>query len=268
MSVGRAGSGGPGGTRGRAAELPAPREQARRGPGGRAAEAQHAKGELTAREGAGARVQEGVSALAGHGGTFRRSTRAFGVVPQTGVVPGPCAGGAACRSARTCDAFDLPIVTLPGAPGFLPGVDQEHGGIIRHGAKPLYAYCSATVPRISPILRTAYGGAYAVTDSRSTGADPTWARPADETAARGAEGAAGAVFRRRIAGAETPEALRRRKAKEYRTGLAHPYYAAGRGPADDVIDPAGTRGVLIASLATLRSKHAGLPSRRHGNPPQ
>ncbi|MEV6175026.1 carboxyl transferase domain-containing protein, partial [Streptomyces sp. NPDC051954] len=174
----------------------------------------------------------------------------------------------AARFVQMCDAFNIPIVTLLDVPGFLPGVDQEHGGIIRHGAKLLYAYCNATVPRISLILRKAYGGAYIVMDSQSIGADLTYAWPTNEIAVMGAEGAANVIFRRQIAEAEDPEAMRARMVKEYKSELMHPYYAAERGLVDDVIDPAETREVLIHSLAMLRSKHADLPSRKHGNPPQ
>ncbi|MGW1164007.1 acyl-CoA carboxylase subunit beta [Streptomyces sp. NPDC002550] len=173
----------------------------------------------------------------------------------------------AARFVQMCDAFNMPVVTLLDVPGFLPGVDQEHGGIIRHGAKLLYAYCNATVPRIQLILRKAYGGAYIVMDSRSVGADLSYAWPTNEIAVMGAEGAAGVVFRRRIQAAEDPEAMRRRVVEEYKAELMHPYYAAERGLVDDVIDPADTRQVLIRSLHMLRTKHAGLPARKHGNPP-
>ncbi|MFE7853219.1 acyl-CoA carboxylase subunit beta [Streptomyces sp. NPDC057403] len=174
----------------------------------------------------------------------------------------------AARFVQMCDAFNIPILTLVDVPGFLPGVGQEHGGVIRHGAKLLYAYCNATVPRISLVLRKAYGGAYIVMDSQSTGADLTYAWPANEIAVMGAEGAAGVIFRRQIAGAEDPEAMRARMVKEYRSELMHPYYAAERGLVDDVIDPARTREILVRSLAMLQTKHADLPSRKHGNPPQ
>ncbi|MEV0323691.1 carboxyl transferase domain-containing protein [Streptomyces sp. NPDC050658] len=174
----------------------------------------------------------------------------------------------AARFVQLCDAFNIPLLTLLDVPGFLPGVDQEHGGIIRHGAKLLYAYCNATVPRISLILRKAYGGAYIVMDSQSIGADLTYAWPTNEIAVMGAEGAAGVIFRRQIAAAKDPEAMRARMVKEYKAELMHPYYAAERGLVDDVIDPAATREVLIGALACLRTKHAALPSRKHGNPPQ
>ncbi|QWQ42900.1 acyl-CoA carboxylase subunit beta [Streptomyces sp. YPW6] len=174
----------------------------------------------------------------------------------------------AARFVQLCDAFNIPLVTLVDVPGFLPGVGQEHGGIIRHGAKLLYAYCDATVPRVQVILRKAYGGAYIVMDSRSIGADISFAWPANEIAVMGAEGAANVVFRRRIAAAEDPDALRELLVKEYKAELMHPYYAAERGLVDDVIDPADTRTALIGALAMLRAKHAVLPSRKHGNPPQ
>ncbi|MEU7104976.1 acyl-CoA carboxylase subunit beta [Streptomyces stramineus] len=173
----------------------------------------------------------------------------------------------AARFVQFCDAFSIPIVTLIDVPGFLPGVDQEHGGIIRHGAKLLYAYCNATVPRISVVLRKAYGGAYIVMDSQSVGADLTYAWPGNEIAVMGAEGAANVIFRKQIAESDDPEATRERMVKEYKAELMHPYYAAERGLVDDVIDPGETRAVLIRSLAMLRAKHAALPARKHGNPP-
>ncbi|WUA45632.1 acyl-CoA carboxylase subunit beta [Streptomyces sp. NBC_01367] len=173
----------------------------------------------------------------------------------------------AARFVQLCDAFNIPLVTLVDVPGFLPGVDQEHGGIIRHGAKLLYAYCNATVPRVQVILRKAYGGAYIVMDSRSIGADLSYAWPTNEIAVMGAEGAANVVFRRQIAAADDPEAVRQELVKEYATELMHPYYAAERGLVDDVIDPALTRQTLIRALDMLRAKHAPLPVRKHGNPP-
>ncbi|WP_329562426.1 acyl-CoA carboxylase subunit beta [Kitasatospora sp. NBC_01266] len=173
----------------------------------------------------------------------------------------------AARFVQTCDAFNIPLVTLVDVPGFLPGGDQEHGGIIRHGAKLLYSYCAATVPRVQVILRKAYGGAYIVMDSRSIGADLSFAWPTNEIAVMGAEGAANVVFRREIAAADDPEAARAHRVKQYKQELMHPYYAAERGLVDDVIDPADTRAVLIDALDVLRMKHAPLPERKHGNPP-
>ncbi|MGB6576681.1 MAG: acyl-CoA carboxylase subunit beta [Streptosporangiaceae bacterium] len=174
----------------------------------------------------------------------------------------------AARFVQTCDAFNIPLVTLVDVPGFLPGVDQEHDGIIRHGAKLLYAYCNATVPRIQLILRKAYGGAYIVMDSRSIGADLSLAWPTNEIAVMGAEGAANVIFRREINAAADPEAVRALRIAEYQDELVHPYYAAERGLVDDVIDPAETRSMLIKSLTMLRAKHRPLPSRKHGNQPQ
>ncbi|WP_051872277.1 acyl-CoA carboxylase subunit beta [Streptomyces sclerotialus] len=174
----------------------------------------------------------------------------------------------AARFIQMCDAFNIPLVTLLDVPGFLPGVDQEHGGIIRRGAKLLYAYCNATVPRISVILRKAYGGAYIVMDSQSVGADLTYAWPTNEIAVMGAEGAANVIFRKQVAESADPEATRARLVEEYKAELMHPYYAAERGLVDDVIAPADTRDTLVRALAMLREKHAELPARKHGNPPQ
>lgn len=173
----------------------------------------------------------------------------------------------AARFVQFCDAFNIPLVTLVDVPGFLPGKDQEYDGIIRHGAKLLYAYCNATVPRIQVILRKAYGGAYIVMDSRSVGTDLSFAWPTNEIAVMGAEGAANVVFRREIAAAPDPDEARRQRIKEYRQELMHPCYAAERGLVDDVIDPADTRTVLIDALAMLSAKDAPLPSRKHGNQP-
>jgi acetyl-CoA carboxylase carboxyltransferase component len=202
-------------------------------------------------------------------------TRLNGYV--TGIVanqPGSLAGTLdisasekAARFVQTCDAFNIPIISLVDVPGFLPGVGQEHGGIIRHGAKLLYAYCNATVPRVQLILRKAYGGAYIVMDSRSVGADLSYAWPTNEIAVMGAEGAANVIFRREIDQAEQPEQVRAQKIKEYRNTLVHPYYASERGLVDDVIDPRQTRAVLAEALDVLQHKHADLPSRKHGNPP-
>lgn len=174
----------------------------------------------------------------------------------------------AARFVQMCDSFNIPLVTLVDVPGFLPGVGQEHDGIIRHGAKLLYAYCNATVPRIQLVLRKAYGGAYIVMDSRSIGSDLSLAWPGNEIAVMGAEAAAGVIFRRDIAAADDPEATRTQHIKEYRDQLMHPYYAAERGLVDDVIDPAETRIRLIDALAVLRTKHVPQPSRKHGNQPQ
>ncbi|MEV8441846.1 acyl-CoA carboxylase subunit beta [Actinosynnema sp. NPDC051121] len=174
----------------------------------------------------------------------------------------------AARFVQFCDSFNIPLVSIVDVPGFLPGVAQEHNGIIRRGAKLLYAYCNATVPRVQLILRKAYGGAYIVMDSRSVGADLSLAWPTNEIAVMDAESAAGVVFRREIAAAEDPAMAREMRVAEYRAELMHPYHAAERGLVDDVIDPAETRSKLIAGLTALRRKHVPLPSRKHGNPPQ
>ncbi|CAB4708707.1 MAG: methylmalonyl-CoA carboxyltransferase [Actinobacteria bacterium] len=173
----------------------------------------------------------------------------------------------AARFVRTCDAFNIPLVTFVDVPGFLPGVAQEHGGIIRHGAKLLYAYCEATVPRISVITRKAYGGAYVVMDSKSIGSDLTFAWPSAELAVMGASGAVEIVHRRAMAEAANPEALRAELIEEYEETFLNPWEATDRGYVDDVIDPAETRIKLIAGLEILRSKREELPHRKHGNMP-
>jgi methylmalonyl-CoA decarboxylase subunit alpha len=173
----------------------------------------------------------------------------------------------AARFVQMCDSFNIPLVTLVDVPGFLPGTDQEHDGIIRHGAKLLYAYCNATVPRVQVILRKAYGGAYIVMDSRSIGTDLSYAWPTNEIAVMGAEGAANVIFRKDIAAAADPATERSARTEQYRSELMHPFYAAERGLVDDVIDPRDTRRVLVAAFAALRDKRQVLPDRKHGNPP-
>ncbi|MGH9130830.1 MAG: acyl-CoA carboxylase subunit beta [Acidimicrobiales bacterium] len=171
------------------------------------------------------------------------------------------------RFVRTCDAFNIPIVTFVDVPGFMPGTDQEHGGIIRHGAKLLYAYCEASVPMIQMVTRKAYGGAYVVMSSKSIGADLAYAWPSAELAVMGPQGAVEIVNRRELAGARDPEARRAELVDEYVARYANPYVAAERGYLDDVIDPADTRRVLIRSLAMLGSKRSELPQRKHANIP-
>jgi len=173
----------------------------------------------------------------------------------------------ASRFVRTCDAFNIPLVTFVDVPGFLPGVDQEHNGIIRHGAKLLYAYCEATVPRIQIITRKAYGGAYVVMDSKSIGADLAYAWPSAELAVMGAQGAVEILNRSEIAAADDPVAKKAELADEYGERWLTPYIAAERGYVDDVIDPADTRKLLIAGMELLRSKKEELPPRKHGNVP-
>jgi len=173
----------------------------------------------------------------------------------------------AARFVRTCDAFNIPLVTFVDVPGFLPGVDQEHNGIIRHGAKLLYAYCEATVPRISVITRKAYGGAYVVMDSKSIGSDLCFAWPSAELAVMGAAGAVEIVNRRDITEADDPVAKRAELIETYEENYLNPWEATDRGYVDDVIDPAETRIKLIAGLDILRSKREELPHRKHGNIP-
>jgi acetyl-CoA carboxylase carboxyltransferase component len=171
------------------------------------------------------------------------------------------------RFVQMCDAFSIPLVTLVDVPGFLPGVAQEHQGIIRHGAKLLYAYCNATVPRVQVILRKAYGGAYIVMDSRSIGADMSLAWPTNEIAVMGAEAAVGVIYRKELAAADRPDQLRSQLIAEYTQELMHPYYASERGLVDDVIDPADTRVMVIRALDLLSEKRPDLMPRKHGNPP-
>ncbi|MFZ9320534.1 MAG: acyl-CoA carboxylase subunit beta, partial [Ilumatobacteraceae bacterium] len=173
----------------------------------------------------------------------------------------------AARFVRTCDAFNIPLVTFVDVPGFLPGVDQEYGGIIRHGAKLLYAYCEATVPRIQVITRKAYGGAYVVMNSKSIGADLAYAWPTAELAVMGPQGAVEIVYRRELQQAANPAERRKELVAEYAEKYANPYAAAERGYVDDVIDPAETRTKLISGLKMLQSKREELPRRKHGNMP-
>ncbi|HMQ24704.1 MAG TPA: carboxyl transferase domain-containing protein, partial [Acidimicrobiales bacterium] len=171
------------------------------------------------------------------------------------------------RFVRTCDAFNIPILTFVDVPGFLPGVDQEYGGIIRHGAKLLYAFCEATVPRIQVITRKAYGGAYVVMNAKSIGADLAFAWPSAELAVMGPHGAVEIVYRRELSTAADPEARRAELVEEYTERFTNPYIAAERGMVDDVIDPAETRRKVIAGFEMLRSKREELPKRKHGNVP-
>jgi methylmalonyl-CoA decarboxylase subunit alpha len=173
----------------------------------------------------------------------------------------------AARFVRFCDAFNISLVTLVDVPGFLPGTDQEHGGIIRRGAKLLYAYCEATVPRVCIILRKSYGGAYIVMDSKSIGADLVLAWPGNEVAVMGAEGAANIIFRKEIAGSSSPEATRTELVEGYRAQMMNPLVSAEQGYVDDVIDPADTRKAIVANLRLLRSKQENLPKRKHANMP-
>jgi propionyl-CoA carboxylase beta chain len=173
----------------------------------------------------------------------------------------------AARFVRTCDAFGVPLVTFVDVPGFLPGTEQEWGGIIRHGAKLLYAYCEATVPKLTVITRKAYGGAYDVMSSKHIRADFNYAWPTAEVAVMGPDGAVNIIFRRELAEAADPEARRAELIEEYRAQFANPYTAAERGYVDDIIRPSDTRPVLIEALETCEGKRVERPRRRHGNIP-
>ncbi len=171
------------------------------------------------------------------------------------------------RFVRFCDAFNIPLLTFEDVPGFLPGVGQEHGGIIKHGAKLLFAYCEATVPKVTVITRKAYGGAYDVMSSKHIRGDINYAWPTAEIAVMGAKGAVEILYRREIAAAENPEALAEAKQEEYRERFANPFAAAARGYVDDVIDPRETRARVISALDMLQNKRDSNPPKKHDNIP-
>ena len=173
----------------------------------------------------------------------------------------------AARFIRFCDAFHIPLITLIDTPGFLPGTDQEYGGIIRHGAKMIFAYAEATVPKVSIILRKAYGGAYIVMSSKHLRGDINFAWPNAEIAVMGPEGAVPIIYRKEIAAAEDPAAAREELIADYRAELATPFLAAERGYLDDVIEPAESRIKIIAALESLRDKRSPAPARKHTNIP-
>jgi acetyl-CoA/propionyl-CoA carboxylase carboxyl transferase subunit len=173
----------------------------------------------------------------------------------------------ASRFVRTCDAFNVPIVTFVDVPGFLPGTGQEHDGIIRHGAKLLYAYSEATVPLLTVITRKAYGGAYDVMASKHLGADVNYAWPTAEIAVMGPQGAVNILYSEELEAAEDPDARRDELIEEYREEFANPYTAADRGFLDDVIEPPETRARLVQDLEMLRTKRDSLPEKKHGNIP-
>jgi acetyl-CoA carboxylase carboxyltransferase component len=173
----------------------------------------------------------------------------------------------AARFIRYCDAFNIPIVTLEDMPGYLPGVDQEHAGVIRHGAKLLYAYSEATVPKVTVIIRKAYGGGYIAMNSRHLGADFVFAWPTAEIAVMGPEGAANIVFKKEIDEAENPAEMRKQKIQEYKDKFANPFVAASKGYIDEVIEPSETRARLIHSLEVSGSKVDTRPAKKHGIPP-
>jgi acetyl-CoA carboxylase carboxyltransferase component len=204
-------------------------------------------------------------------GFARLAGRSVGVVAnQPAVMAGSldiAASHKAARFVRFCDAFNGPLVTLVDVPGFIPGTAQEHGGIIRSGAKLLYAYCEATVPKVTVITRKAYGGAYIVMSSKHLGGDVNFAWPSTEIAVMGPEGAINIVFRRELESAKDPAERRGELITEYREKFANPYVAASRGYIDDVIEPHETRPRLINALAMLANKRDTLPSKKHGNIP-
>ncbi|HOX31672.1 MAG TPA: carboxyl transferase domain-containing protein [Spirochaetales bacterium] len=201
----------------------------------------------------------------------RLAGRSVGIVAnQPKVLAGVLdinASDKASRFIRFCDAFNIPLVTLSDTAGYLPGVGQEHGGVIRHGAKLLYAYSEATVPKLTVILRKAYGGAYIAMCSRHLGADQVFAWPSAEIAVMGPDGAANIIFKKEIDEAADPAAARAAKIAEYKKSFANPYKAAVRGYVDDVIDPADTRNRLARALSMLLGKRETRPARKHGNIP-
>jgi len=204
-------------------------------------------------------------------GFARLNGRSVGIVAQqphtlAGVLDINSADKAA-RFVRFCDCFNIPIITFEDVPGFLPGVSQEHNGIIRHGAKLLYAYCEATVPKITVITRKAYGGAYDVMNSKHVRGDINYAWPTAEIAVMGAEGAVNILFKDEIDKAEDPEQRRNELITEYTEKFNNPYIAAGRGYIDEVIEPRYTRAKLINALEMLKNKRDTNPPKKHGNIP-
>lgn len=204
-------------------------------------------------------------------GYIRMAGRSVGVIASQPRFRAGCldidASDKASRFIRTCDSFNIPLLTLEDVPGFLPGTEQEFGGIIRHGAKLLYAYSEATVPKITVITRKAYGGAYIGMCSKHLGADYVFAWPDAEIAVMGAEGAANIIFRREIAEAADTEQERKNKINEYNDQMMNPYVAAASGFVDDVIMPSETRACVISSLQALEGKRADRPQKKHGNIP-
>lgn len=204
-------------------------------------------------------------------GYLRLNGESVGVIANQPRVMAGCldinASDKASRFIRTCDAFNIPLLTLVDVPGFLPGTQQEYGGIIRHGAKLLFSYSEASVPKVTLIVRKAYGGAYIGMCSKHLGGDIVLGWPDAEIAVMGAEGAANIIFSREIKAADDPEAKRQEKIAEYSEGMMSPYIAAERGYLDDVIMPEETRQRLISSFDTLRGKRMTVISKKHGNMP-
>jgi acetyl-CoA carboxylase carboxyltransferase component len=204
-------------------------------------------------------------------GFIRLGGRSVGIIASQPKFMAGCldinASDKAARFIRTCDCFNIPILTLEDVPGFLPGTQQEHGGIIRHGAKMLFAYSEASVPMVTVITRKAYGGAYIGMCSKHLGADIVYAWPDAQIAVMGAEGAANIIFAKDIKAAANPQEERAKKIAEYDTMMMNPYVAASRGYVDDVIEPATTRKMLIAAFDSLESKVVHKANKKHGNIP-
>ncbi|GAW94257.1 acyl-CoA carboxylase subunit beta [Calderihabitans maritimus] len=204
-------------------------------------------------------------------GFGRLNGRTVGIIANQPKVLAGCldinASDKASRFVRFCDAFNIPLLTLVDTPGYLPGTEQEYGGIIRHGAKLLYAYSEATVPKLTLVLRKAYGGAYLAMCAKALGADQAFAWPSAEIAVMGPEGAANIIFRKEIQAADNPPEVRQQKIQEYREKFANPYVAASRGFIDIVLDPKETRPYLIKALETLLTKRENRPGKKHGNIP-
>ncbi len=204
-------------------------------------------------------------------GFARLSDRSVGILANQPKILAGCldinASDKATRFIRYCDAFNIPLITFTDTPGYLPGVAQEHGGIIRHGAKLLYAYSEATVPKLTVIVRKAYGGAYIAMCSKHLGADQVFAWPTAEIAVMGPEGAANIIFKREIETSKDPITTRKQKVEEFRNNFANPYQAAARGYIDDIIEPSSTRIKLISALEMSLSKSEKRPAKKHGNIP-
>ncbi|PIU25528.1 MAG: methylmalonyl-CoA carboxyltransferase, partial [Candidatus Infernicultor aquiphilus] len=204
-------------------------------------------------------------------GFARLNGHSIGIIANQPKVLAGCldinASDKASRFIRFCDAFNIPILTFVDVPGFLPGTAQEYGGIIRHGAKLLYAYSEATVPKITLIIRKSYGGAYLAMCSRDLGADQVIAWPTAEIAVMGSQGAANIIFKKEIMKAENPEKVREEKIEEFKQKFSNPYEAAKRGYVDMVIDPRETRPRLITILEMLSTKRESRPAKKHGNFP-
>ena len=204
-------------------------------------------------------------------GFARLAGRPVGIVANQPAVLAGCldidASLKGARFVRFCDAFGIPIVTFEDVPGFLPGSEQEHGGIIKHGAKLLYAYCEATVPKVTVITRKAYGGAYCVMGSKHVRTDINFAYPTAEIAVMGPEGAVNILYRRELAASEDPERFRVDRVSEFKASFANPYRAAEKGWIDEVIEPRQTRSKLVSALEMLDTKSESVPRKKHGNIP-